>query len=302
MPAPDAPPPADLAADTAVKPLLSTPGLYTADLPDSWDFTGPSGGVLMTAALRAMQAQLDDAGLRPLSATGVFCAPVSPGPLEIRVEVLRAGGTAAQVRASLASVARPGPGLEMLATFARGRSGPDMQGVGFPRVPMPEDAEDISEELCRPVGALRSMRFFRNLEVRLALGHRWWTPDRQPGPAHCARWFRYRKPQRDRRGMLDPFAIPPLTDTMPAAVWQALGPEQPLMHAPSLDLTVHFVEDTGAEWLLASALARRARRGHATAEIEIWSQDRRLVAYGTQTMTFRALSRRPPRRDTTEVS
>lgn len=292
MTAPDAYAPADLAADTAVKPLLSTPGLYTADLPDSWDFAGPSGGVLMTTALRAMQAQLDDSGLRPLSVTGVFCAPIAAGPLEIRVEVLRSGGSAAQVRASLASIARPGPGLEILATFVRGRSGPDMQGVEFPDVPMPDQAEDISGELSRPVAAFRSMRFFRNLEVRLALGHRWWTPDRQPGPARCARWLRYRKPQRDRYGRLDPFAILPLADTMPPAVWQALGPEQPLMHAPSLDLTVHFVEDTTSEWLLTDARARRARRGYATADIEIWSQDRTLVAYGTQTMMFRPVTRR----------
>ena len=284
--------PAHLAADTAVKPLLSTPGLYTADLPDRWNLMGPSGGVLMTVALRAMHAQLEDAGLRPLSATAIYCAPVSAGPVEIRVEVLRTGGTAAQVRASLGSLGRPGPGLEVMATFARGRGGPDVQGVAFPQVPMPEDLADIGAALSQPAAAHRPMRFFRNLDTRLALGQPWWTDDRSPGPPRCARWFRYLQPQRDARGVLDPLALPPLADTMPPAVWQALGPGQPPMHAPSLDLTVHFLEETTSEWILADARARRARRGYATAEIDLWSRDGKLIAYGTQTMTFRPLQRR----------
>ena len=89
----------DLARDTAVTRLASAPGWYTAELSDAWDFRTPSGGVLMTVAMRAMQAELADPGFRPVSANTHFCSPVPAGPLEIRVEVLRHGGAAAQVRA-----------------------------------------------------------------------------------------------------------------------------------------------------------------------------------------------------------
>jgi acyl-CoA thioesterase len=75
-------------------------------------------------------------------------------------------------------------------------------------------------------------------------------------------------------------------------VWQALEPGRQALYAPSLDLTVHFLDDTTSEWLLALSSARRARQGYATADIEIWSEDRKLLAYGTQTMTFRPQPRR----------
>jgi hypothetical protein len=79
----------DLTSDTAVRRLAAAPGWYTADLPHAWDFRTPSGGVLMTVAMRAMQAELDDPALRPISANTHFCSPVPAGPLEVRVEVLR---------------------------------------------------------------------------------------------------------------------------------------------------------------------------------------------------------------------
>jgi acyl-CoA thioesterase len=285
----------DLAVDTAVKPLLSTPGLFTAELPDQWNFSTPSGGVLMTTALRAMRAQLDDPGLRILSATAVFCAPVSSGPITIRVEVLRSGGTAAQVRASLASMGRPGPGVEVLATFGRTRTGPQILGTAFPDVPAPLQAEELTEELHAQTDPARASRFFQNFEIRFAFGRKWWSDDEGPATEpRCARWFRYRAPQRDPRGVFERLAIPPIADTMPPAVWQALEPGKQALQAPSLDLTVHFLDDTTSEWLLAVAHARRAHQGYATADIEIWSADRKLLAYGNQTMTFRPLQQRRP--------
>jgi acyl-CoA thioesterase len=283
----------DLAADTAVKPLLSTPGMYTAELSDQWNFATPSGGVLMTTALRAMRAQLDDPGLRILSATAVFCAPVSSGPLVIRVEVLRLGGNAAQVRGSLASMGRPGPGVEVLATFARTRTGPEIAGAVFPDVPAPAQAEDLSRALREPADPAHAVRFFHNFDIRFGLGRRWFSDDdAEPAAPRCARWMRYRAPQRDARGWLERLAIPPIADTMPPAVWQALPAGRQALYAPSLDLTVHFLDDTTSEWLLALSHARRAHQGYATADIEIWSEDRKLLAYGTQTMTFRPIQQR----------
>src|SRR3954453_4576557 len=111
---------ADLAADTAVRADPATPGRYLATLPDHWDFLMPSGGVVMTCALRAAAAELADPSLRFGSATTIFCSPIRNGPLVIDVVVLRRGASAAQVRAALRD--GPGePGLEVLATFLRER-------------------------------------------------------------------------------------------------------------------------------------------------------------------------------------
>ena len=65
-----------------------------------------------------------------------------------------------------------------------------------------------------------------------------------------------------------------------------LGPKAGYYY-PSLDLTVHFLEDTSCEWLLCAAYSRQARRGVATAELEIWSDEGRLIAFATQMMFMR---------------
>lgn len=275
----------DLAKDTAVTRLKAAPGWYTADLPNAWDFRTPSGGVLMTIAMRAMQEELGDPGLHPVSANTHFCSPVPAGPLEIRVEVLRHGGAAAQLRAQLTSTSTPGPGLEVSATFGRPREGFDFLDTEPPmalepeKLPPLEDLPDINRRE-RP-------RFFANLDTRLALGHPWWTSGWESGPARIVRWFRYKVAQRLSDGRLDPLAIPPIADTMPPALVQKLGPNHPPFIAPSLDLTVHFLEDTDSEWLMTNVHARRARAGYATASSEIWDDRRRLIAMATQMMFLR---------------
>ena len=57
-----------------------------------------------SVAMRAMVEELGDPTYRPTSATTLFCSPVPDGHLEIRVEVLRKGGAAAQLRAALSGV------------------------------------------------------------------------------------------------------------------------------------------------------------------------------------------------------
>lgn len=289
---------ADLARDSRVARLASAPGAYTADLPESWSFRTPSGGVLMSTALRAMALELDDPALLPTSATALFCTPVPAGPLVIRVEVLRHGQAAAQLRAALSSATAPGAGLEVSATFAREREGPDLTEPAPPDVPRPEDAPPIHEP--------RSWRFFEHLEMRLAHGRPWWLGALEPGEGRCARWMRYRVPQVLADGRLDPFALPPIIDLMPTAVHQRLGtapgatpgPSEPgapipvgvggpRFTFPSLDLTVHFLDHTRSEWLLTDTHLRRARAGVASADVEVWDDRGRLVAYGTQTMILR---------------
>src|SRR3954464_15758888 len=105
---------ADLAADTAVRRDPDTPGRYHLALPDHWDFLMPSGGVVMTCALRAAVAELNDPLLRFASATTIFCTPIKNGPLVIEVVILRRGASTAQVRVALRDGSGE-PGLEVVA-------------------------------------------------------------------------------------------------------------------------------------------------------------------------------------------
>ena len=279
-------PPSDLSQATQVSPLAHAPGWYIADLPEDWSYVTPSGGVLMTIAMRAMMAELSDPTLAPVSATTLFCSSVPAGPMEIRVEVLRRGNAAAQLRAALTSTAMPGPGLEVSATFTRQRQGPDVHGIEAPEVPLPEDCLDADDRASSSARAPRRWPFFDNLDIRLAVGEPMWRPGWTGGEARTAFWYRYRVPQL-LGACLDPLALPPIADTMPSALTRRLGPEQPRFYAPSLDLTVHFLEPSKTEWHLVDARCQRARGGYATADADIWNGEGKLVARATQTMMLR---------------
>ena len=277
----------DLAQDSVVTRLKAAPGWYTAEIGEEWNFATPSGGVLMTTAMRAMLEELGDRDLRPLSANTHFCSPVPAGPMEIRVEILRHGRAAAQVRAQLSSTSVPGPGLEVSATFARRRPATiEMLDADFPDVAKPDELEPMTA--VRDIAGRERPRFFDNFDSRLAAGEPWWTDDWKAGRARIARWFRYGVPQKLADGRLDPMAIPPIADTMPPALIQKLGPGHAPFFAPSLDLTVHFLEDTWAEWLLADVHARWAGSGYSTADVEIWDVEGKLIAFATQMMFLRS--------------
>jgi acyl-CoA thioesterase len=285
---------ADLAADTAVRADPEVAGRYHIDLPNSWDYLLPSGGVVMTAALRAAEAHVADRELRLASATTIFASPVHPGALVADVHVIRRGGSTAQVRVQMRHVLEKSgePQLELVATFTRERKGPDVIGVAFPAVK--SVAESIVAEDGAPNNPHTRFRFYHQLECRIADGEPFWAGDFAAGPARYARWLRYRVPQRDRDGRFDRLALPPLVDTMPTALHRAIGPGPYRFYAPSLDLTLYTVDDTTREWVLVAVTMRRARAGWAIADAEVWDDEGRFLAYGAQAMYLQSVSGEPP--------
>jgi len=292
---------ADLAADTAVRADPKTPGRFHVTLPEHWDYLLPSGGVVMTCAMRVAEAAVADSQMRLASATTIFATPIRPGKLVAEAFIIRRGKSAIQMRVALRHAEAPADdenvGLEMLVTFLRDRKGPDVRGVAFPDVRALADALPVEDD--RPNNPHTRFRFYHQLECRIADGEKFWDPDWSAGPARYARWLRYKRPQRDPQGRFDRLALPPLIDTMPTALHRAIGPGAYRFYAPSLDLTTYFVDDTEREWLLVDATLRRARMGWAIADVEVWDDERRLIAYGSQAMYLHQLSGEPPTVDAT---
>jgi len=288
---------ADLAADTAMRADPATPGRYLVTLPDHWDYLMPSGGVVMTCALRAAEAELADPTLRFASATTIFATPIKNGPLVAEVFVLRRGGSTAQLRVALRDGSGE-PGLEMLVTFMRERKGPDVRCLAFPKVKSLADATPID------AGSRRDphlrLRFNQQVEYRLAEGDDFWHPGFAAGPARYARWVRYKAPQRDAAGRFDRLALPPLIDSMPSALHRAIGPGDYRFFAPSLDLTTYVIDDTTREWVLISVTARRAKAGWGIADVDVWDDEGRYVAHGSQGMYVRGVAGEAPVVDASE--
>jgi acyl-CoA thioesterase len=293
---------ADLAADTTVHPDPEVPGRYHITLPDHWDYLLPSGGAVMTVALRAAQTFLAEPLLRFASATTIFCTPLHATALVADVTELRRGKSSAQVRVALRHRdAVPDPedpsdnsrGLELTATFLRDRKGPDVIGVPFPERVRPL-ASALPVEDSASNNPHTRFRIYHQLECKIAEGEAFWTQDFAAGPARYARWIRYRHPQRDAEGRLDRLALPPLIDTMPTALHRAIGPGPYRFYAPSLDLTTYVIDDTTREWLLVAVTVRRAHRGWAIADTEVWDDEGRFIAYGAQAMYLHSVSGEPP--------
>jgi acyl-CoA thioesterase len=286
---------ADLAADTAVRADPDIAGRYHVVLPNHWDYLLPSGGVVMTAALRAAEAHVADPALRLVSATTIFASPIHPGALVGDVHVIRRGHATAQVRVIMrhAQEKNGEPGLELAATFMRERRGPDVVAAAFPAW-----AKSLADALPVDDGAANNpharFRFYHQLDCKLAGGAAFWAADFAEGPGRYARWLRYRVPQRDGDGRFDRLALAPLIDTMPTALHRAIGPGPYRFYAPSLDLTVYPVDDTTREWLLVAVTLRRARAGYAVADAEVWDDEGKLVAVGAQAMYLQSVSGEPP--------
>jgi acyl-CoA thioesterase len=99
---------------------------------------------------------------------------------------------------------------------------------------------------------------------------------------------RFREPPVLRDGTLDPLGYLPFVDVIPGAVGQRFGPSAPPFFAPTLDLTVHFLDRTDPDWVLQVMRMRRATHGYGSGEMELWSRDGRLLAHASQTMFFAA--------------
>jgi acyl-CoA thioesterase len=282
---------ADLVVDTTVRADAERAGRYHLELPNHWDYLRPSGGVVMTCALRAAEAAVGDAELRLASATAIFCTPIESGALVADARVLRRGGATVQVHVAMQHP-KGEAGVELTATFCRERKGPDVKCVPFPRVRALADSPEANDGESNNPHA--RFRFYQQLECRIAEGERYWTQGLVPGPARYARWLRYKTQPRDSLGRLDRLALPPLIDTMPTALHRAIGPGPYRFYAPSLDLTTYTVDDTTREWLLVAVTVRRARAGWAIGDVEVWDDEGRFVAWGSQAMYLQSVAGEPP--------
>jgi acyl-CoA thioesterase len=279
--------------ETAVVPSQQQVGRYEAHFSDAWwGPRAPQGGVVAATTLRAMTAALGDGAHRLRTSTTVFANTVPAGAVAIDVEVLRAGRSVSQVQGTVHAPDDPAPGHRTLAVFGRERDGWDhleFTELRMPEVPPPEACPSMPEP--RPQPSIFDVSFWRHLEVGDVDFHYRWDDDWRGGRARGVRWVRYLEPPRLADGSFDLLAYLPLVDVIPGAVTQYLGPDAPSFFAPTLDLTVHFLDRLGATddgWVLQVMRMRRATHGYGSGEMELWSRDGRLLAHASQTMFFAA--------------
>jgi acyl-CoA thioesterase len=255
-------------------------GRYVTELDDAWNCPiVPHGGVVTSLAARAMALELDRPEQPLRTITAVFAGQVKAGAVDIDVAVLRRGRSMSQ---ATATVRNPGEdaGLTAVAVFGAARPGFRFTDLTRPDVPPPDACpsfRDVPPDVTPPF----HFNFWDHVEGRLAAGHARWDAF-PPGPSsERAYWYRF-----DEGGLDDPLALVVLADTMPGAVAERVGSDQPVWLPPSTDLTVHLFGEARSEWVLARNHARHAGDGYASLDMELWDPDGRLLAYGTQVAFF----------------
>ncbi|HXQ44379.1 MAG TPA: thioesterase family protein [Acidimicrobiales bacterium] len=268
-------------------------GRYLAELDERWNLRPlPQGGIITAIAVRAMEAELAHEHQRPRTLHTTFAAQVTHGPLDVEVEVLRAGRSMSQLRAEIRN---PGSRRGHLTTcvFGASRRGFDFTDLGPPDV-IPDPAVCPSFRDPPPEGepAFDPMPFWAQLvEGRSVIGHAPWD-DHVPERAERAMWYRFDESPLLADGRLDPLALIVLADTMPGAVGEMVGRSRQTWFAPSVDLTVHLLDNCRSSWVLAHNRARFAGDGYASADMALWDCGDdgggapRLVAYATQMFLF----------------
>jgi acyl-CoA thioesterase len=244
------------------------PGRYAASIDRAWWIErGPNGGYLAAILLRAVLAEVDDAGRRPRSLTLHYLRPPAEGACEVEVAVERAGRGLTTVSARLVQDGRDC----ILALVALGvdRPGPELHDHPPPDVPEPDAIAPPPEAMA---GA-PDVPFRHHFERRPAIG----TPPFLKGPtAETGGWIRsaYDEP-------VDDVLVAALTDSWPPAVFSRL--EVPV-GVPTVELTIHFRGAPSGEpgWCLVRFRTLEVSAGYLEESGEVWSADGRLLAESRQ--------------------
>jgi acyl-CoA thioesterase len=253
----------DFERDTAV--TARGDGVFECEIkPDWWVVAGPNGGYIGAIIVRALAA---DAALdsRPLRTITIhYLGRPEARPAEVHVEGDRHGRSVSFTRARLVQGGRTL--ATAAAVFADDRGGLELDTTEPPRVPSPEDVEQLPD-------SRGDMLFARQLDYRPAIGGRLFN-----GGDHALSggWMRF----RDERP-LDAAALVALCDSWFPAVFAVVREPLPV---PTLELTVYLRArlPRPRDWTLGRYSTRLARDGFLDESAEIYSREGELLAESRQ--------------------
>jgi hypothetical protein len=217
------------------------PTTYEANLRDEWSsLAGMHGGYACSVAVRAMEAQLDDAPRTLRSLTATFLRATHPGPATVEVETLRTGRRLAVQRAELWQDGTRR--VTVQGTFAGSMDG---MAIDRPSLPRPDPANRLPFE----TGGL--VKHFDNLHCDL--DRRWW-PGGDGDLARLSGWIRLKEARA-----LDAALVVLVADVLPPTTFAASATPQGGM---TLDLAVTLLADP------AEADAEAGGTGEITMTVE----------------------------------
>jgi acyl-CoA thioesterase len=240
--------------------------VFGASLPHGWGAETVNGGFMLALLTRAMGriAPFPD----PVVVSGFYLRPGSPGPAQIRTELIRSGRTTAFAQASLWRDGKET--VRATAAFtdldkARDPSSIVFTGGTAPALPPPEECVGIAP------GATRGISIADRLEYRYTEPPGWFTgkPTGNPSAEFYMRFRDGREP--------DIVSLPLLVDAASPAVL-----EVGVRRVTTIELTAHLRARPAPGWLSCRTRTRFLADGYHEEDFEAWDSEGTLVAQSRQ--------------------
>jgi len=252
---------------TALRPLA--PGRYSADVHPEWTIAGkPNGGYLL--ALLGRAAVDVSPHPHPVAASAHYLHSPEPGPVELAVEVLRAGRTASQLRARLVQDGRPC--IEALLTTSTLDPDAKPHWTGGVPDPGPDRFDDCVRLPGTSPTGLR-VAIMEQVDLRIAGDSLGFAAGRPSGRGELRGWLALPAGEE-----FDPLSLVYAVDAFPPATFDV----EPSGWVPTLELSayVRALPAPGPVQVLHRAHLIDAQRVDETCWV--WDSTGRLVAQGTQ--------------------
>lgn len=246
---------------TAVEPAGA--GLFRATITDRWNIgNAPNGGYLVSIVLAAVRASVVRPD--PVAVSAHFPSRSEPGPVEVRVEVLREGGHSTAV-ARLEQDGRTR--LHLTATYGDlgTATGPTSVLERTPQFPPPED--------CIPAEGPVAPEFAKRFDLRLTPDTAVWAASRPSGTPEMSGWIRFADGREPDTAML-----PLVADAFPPTLFNLMETGW----VPTIEFAVHVRGRPAPGFLQCRFRSRYLINGYVEEDGEVWDSTGRLVALSRQ--------------------
>jgi acyl-CoA thioesterase len=235
-----------------------------------WDGQGSTnGGFLLSLATQAIGQVLPFPD--PLTVSAFYLRPGTPGPAEIRTEVIQAGRTTGFGQASLyrdgKQVIRATAAFTDL-TAAAARDGRSYAGGQAPPLPPPEECQVLQRVIVPP------LTLVDRIEYRVTELPGWVTRTAPSGHPVYEGWMRFADGREP-----DLLSLPLFVDAVAPAVF-----ELNIRAVTTVELTVQLRARPAPGWLAYRTSTRFLADGYCEEDAELWDSAGRLVAQSRQLM------------------
>jgi acyl-CoA thioesterase len=240
-------------------------GRWRGEVESRWNIgSAPNGGYLLSIAVAALRETLPHPD--PVAVSAHYPSRIVPGPVEIDVEMVRAGAGHSTGVASLAQ----GGERRVLVTATFGdlgtRDGPTIVQAERPEIPGPD--------ACIPAAGPVAPEFLKQFDMRLTPESAGFAVGLRSGRGLMEGWVRFSDGREP-----DSSSLPLFADSFPPTMFHLL---EQIQWVPTIELTVHGRGRPAAGWLQCRFQTRYVIGGYLEEDGEIWDQAGALVALSRQ--------------------